>query len=97
MGVEGRVVLVLLVEDEEVGVLGRAMRPVGEAAGLGLANGGHLLLEERGQRIALALRRPHLRDHREHVSHGSLSSVTGSCRWPPSARCRTPATPACPP
>src|SRR2546426_7975898 len=53
VGVEGGVILVLLVEDEEVGVLRRAVRAIHEAARLGLPDRRHLLLEERRQRIAL--------------------------------------------
>src|SRR5712691_162106 len=67
--VEGRVVLVLLVEDEDVGVLRRPVGAVDEAARLGLAHYRGLLREERRQRVALALRRPDLRHYREDVSH----------------------------
>ncbi len=67
--VEGRVVLVLLVEDEEVGVLGGAVRAIDEAARLRPAHHRHLLLQQRRERVALALRGPDLRHHREHVGH----------------------------
>src|SRR5713101_3037104 len=68
--VEGRVVLVLLVEDEDVGILRGAVRAIDEAARLGLAHHRGLLREQRRQRVALALRRPDLRHYRKHVSHG---------------------------
>src|SRR5712691_521889 len=73
MGVEGRVVLVLLVEDEEVGIFRGAMRAIDEAARLRLPDRGYLLTEQRRQHVALALRRPDLRHDRQHVSHLSFS------------------------
>src|SRR5215510_2788665 len=69
MHIEGSVVLVHLVEDEEIGVFRRAMRPIDEAAGLCLADDAGLLGEQRRQGIALALCRPDLRHHREYVRH----------------------------
>src|SRR5690242_10135399 len=70
--VEGGVVLVLLVEDEELGVLRRAVRPIGQAARLRLAHHSRLLREQRGERVALALRGPDPRHHRQHVGHRGL-------------------------
>src|SRR5713101_4814307 len=67
--VEGRVILVLLVEDEDVGVLRGPVGAVDQAPGLGLFHHRGLLREERRQRVALALRRPDFRHYREHVSH----------------------------
>src|SRR5262249_31764659 len=72
--VERRLVFVLLVEEEEVRILRRAMRPVGETAGLVLAHDAGLLGQQRGQGVALALRRPDLRHHGEHVGHIVLLS-----------------------
>src|SRR5687767_12405373 len=72
--VEGGVVLVLLVEEKEIRILRGAVRPIDEAARLRLAHGRHLLLEQRGQRVALALCRPKLRHHRQHVCHDWSSS-----------------------
>src|ERR1700730_14727811 len=54
--IEGGVVLVLLVEDEDIRVLRGPVRAIDEAARFRLLDRGHLLLEERGQRVALALR-----------------------------------------
>src|SRR5205807_4348422 len=71
VGVEGRIVLVLLVEDEEVGILRRPVRSIDETARLGATHRRRLLLEERRQRVALPLRRAHLRHHRQHVRHRS--------------------------
>src|SRR4030095_7675930 len=67
--VEGGVVLVLLVEDEEVRILGRAMWAIDQASPLGLLPRGDLLLQQRGEGVALALGRPDLRDDSEHVRH----------------------------
>src|SRR5688572_26432157 len=84
---EGGLVLVLLVEEEEIGVFRRAVRPVHEAARLALAHDAGLLLQQRRQRVALALRCANLRDYRHHVSHGGLLIYCGEARrtagpWP---------------
>src|SRR5262252_8841546 len=80
MHVEGRVVLVHLVEDEEIGILRRAMRAIDETAWLRLSDDPCLLGEQRGQSIALAFRRADLRHHREYVRHRGLSFRDGSLR-----------------
>src|SRR5687768_14210698 len=64
VSLEGRLVLVLFVEQEELRVLRRAVRPVHEAARLVLADDTRLLLQQRRQRLALPLRRTDLRDYR---------------------------------
>src|SRR5215469_10713464 len=61
MHVEGGVVLVHLVEDEEIGILCRAMRAIDETARLRLSDDPRLLGEQRGQGIALAFCRADLR------------------------------------
>src|SRR6266498_2869879 len=75
--VEGRIVPVHLVEEEDVGILRGAMRAIDEAARLRFPHDPRLLGEQHRQRIALALRRPELRDYGEHVGHGSGSPF----RW----------------
>src|SRR6266498_4195516 len=75
--VEGRIVPVHLVEEEEVGILRGAMRAIDEAARLRFPHDPRLFGEQCGQRIPLALRRPDLRDYGEHVGHGSGSPF----RW----------------
>ncbi len=59
------VVRVGLVEEEELRVLGGAMRAVDEATGLGLQDDGGLLGQQSRQRIALALGCAQPRDDRE--------------------------------
>src|SRR5436309_4049103 len=56
--VEGGVVLVLLVEDEELGVLRRVVRAIDEAAGLRPAYRCHLIVEDCSRPVALGLCRP---------------------------------------
>jgi hypothetical protein len=69
MRIERRVVDVGFVEQEEVGIVLRTVQPVREAAGLGLAHDADLLGQQRGECIALALRRPDLRHHGHLAGH----------------------------
>ena len=66
---ERRVVDVRFVEVEKVGVLGRAMQPIGEAARLRLAHDADLFDEKRREGVAFVLRGADARHHR-HVCHG---------------------------
>src|SRR5205814_1558124 len=65
--VERRVVRVLLVEHEDVGILGGSVGTIDETPRLRALHLRDLLLQQPGQRIALALGRPDLRHHRAHV------------------------------
>src|SRR5690348_18360798 len=58
MRLERRVIAVRLVEHEEVRIGRRSMRPIRDASGLGAAHRVCLLDEQRGERVAPALRRP---------------------------------------
>src|SRR5262249_10147259 len=98
MHVEGRVVLVHLVEDEEIGILRRAMGAIAGDAWARLSDAPCLLGEQRGQGIPLAFCRADLRHHREYVRHRGLSFRDGSFRmtafYAMSGHCGRPASAA---